>query len=886
MAFLTAVALTCISSPQPSQAALPADLSPAPATMKMAPGLLQQLRLTRLERGILPATVGVLVQFRQPASAGLVARLDDEGVRFLRHVDGRLMERAGWYAAIASLERGLPALEREPLVHMLDRAVPGGWAPTLPVEGPYDAIHTLTGALETQPRRDPNGERTTGAGVVICDIDDGIDPFHPLFFKADGGLFVWFDENGDGVITPGVDRVDYDRDGAPDGVLQLLEAGLTDYWSGTPEGLDGLFTAGRDYLYYDVDGDGVRDVGPPSYDDASPSFGEPLFIADDVDGDGSLSPQERLVGLKTSKIKGIWRLGGEVYKRGVNLTEHYGLNDGDHGTGVSGILVGGTFGRSAVSGVAPDAELVMINRYSGGDLGDQEEPSLMAAMEWARDLGADLFVHEYGSHFAEYGDGSSSWEAVVDDFTAEGLPQVTATHNFAGFDGHAAGTVAAGASLPVALQTFAAPGYGFYLLATLRWRDGDGTDLTAQLDMPDGTLIPLVPSEGYHGTWYAGVTRDTSDRGTHMVTVLLARLNAAQTDFEPLGDSQFLLNLHSTSAADLQWRLHISDESGYSYLTSIVGLATDAGTMAHPSTADSAISVGASVGNEADDGEVAEGLRRYSGRGPRIDGDRGVDIIAPSDHYTALHRFDLGDGSPHFGLFGGTSGALPQVAGAIALLLGVEPGLSPAEVRERLSASAAEDGQTGAVPNLDWGHGRLQIHELLFAAPPQANTPPQAAGSAVEAWAGYETELDATTSSDPDDPVDRLWFRWDLDYDGTWDVEQLGEPIARLTFDTPGEQVVKLEVEDPLGFSDQVLLSFTVADGQPPQPDPEPEAPPEPSPDTGADATDSDATSSLPDGVAPSPVASDGCASGSPSIPAPWYLLIPLLALRLRRRAT
>src|SRR5690606_30186387 len=105
------------------------------------------------------------------------------------------------------------------------------------------------------------------------------------------------------------------------------------------------------------------------------------------------------------------------------------------------------------------------------------------------------------------------------------------------------------------------------------------------------------------------------------------------------------------------------------------------------STANTAIGVGAMVGNYAHPGEVMAGLRQYSGRGPRIDGELGIDIVAPSDDFAAVPHIL---GSPAaFGIFDGTSGALPQVAGTVAVMLGAQPSLTAAEITSQLAASAA-----------------------------------------------------------------------------------------------------------------------------------------------------------------------------------------------------
>ena len=63
---------------------------------------------------------------------------------------------------------------------------------------------------------DKDGNVLTGKGVVIGDVDSGVDVFHPMFFFADGGDYNWIDVNGDGRFTPGKDAVDLNNNNEAD----------------------------------------------------------------------------------------------------------------------------------------------------------------------------------------------------------------------------------------------------------------------------------------------------------------------------------------------------------------------------------------------------------------------------------------------------------------------------------------------------------------------------------------------------------------------------------------------------------------------------------------------------------------------------------------------
>ena len=911
------------------------DADAPPGSARMTADLRTRLRVRAAQGRGLGQETSVVVRFHDAPSAAQIAALEGKGVRF-RRLAGRRTHLRTFFGATAS-PAGLAALGADPAVRRILPPAPRGVKPLPPPEGTYDHIHTLTTARDTWPTRDAEGRRLTGAGVVIADIDDGVDVFHPLFFHGDGGLFPWLDVNGDRMFQPGVDAVDIDGDGIAGAgeTLRMIDTGFADLYSGEVAGQDGVFTAGLDWLYADTDGSHTRDFGPAAgYTDDDPSFGEPYYVVDDVDGSGTLDPGEKLIALGTSKVRGIYQMGsGAIYERGVGLVDYPAIDADSHGSGVSGILVGGVLDRTAIQGVAPDAELVMIAWDATPYSEVTEEPDMngdmATAVAWARGLGAQILVHEYGTQIGEFADGSSDWEAMLDELSADGMPQLTATHNFAGYSGQSESVVPPGETASVGMYVHDLAMYGMsvdVVYATLRWR-GPEDAITATLRAPEGTDF-LLQVETYQEPYYLIAERDYSGRGTVQFVVFLAALTAGGA-YAPLDPGEWTLLLENTSDEAVSCHFAVSDQTGYAFGLDLTADVTDRGTIAHPSTADSAVSVGASVGNVfyAEYGETQHGPKFFSGRGPRIDGELGVDVLAPEDHFTAWPGGD-GWAQGQYAQFGGTSGALPQVGGAVALLLQAEPELDPAQIRERLRERATADEWTGDVPNETWGYGRIAAYRLIHGTEPPANAPPTARIDAPAVGApGNELVLDASASSDPDGDAASLIYRWDTDYDGVWDVEALGEPTTALILTQEGRAWVKLEVEDALGWTHQVLTSIWVG-AAPVEPVAEPGADvvepgadvvepgldvPEPDPDATTPPVDATAlpdTGSSPDAavvVPPDDTAgagtdtpgsvdtgasgggggsSSGCAGGggSPSGPAGLLVLLALFLLPATRR--
>ncbi len=97
---------------------------------------------------------------------------------------------------------------------------------------------------------------------------------------------------------------------------------------------------------------------------------------------------------------------------------------------------------------------------------------------------------------------------------------------------------------------------------------------------------------------------------------------------------------------------------------------------------------------------------------------------------------------------------------------------------------------------------------------PVPNTPPNAS-FIVDSYYGNITQVfvfDASSSTDAQDPLSALQFRWDWNGDGVWDTGWSSDPIAYHQFTTPGNYTVVLQVMDSGGLTGETQANVQVTD--------------------------------------------------------------------------
>ncbi len=715
-------------------------------------------------------TVEVSIRFSHVLSQSEIASFENMEITFHR-IEGKIARVGTIYGATVPIAKVWKLAEDKSVKY-----IESIWNPA--VQTPLDVSIPEVNADNVWALTDPLGRNITGQGVTIANFDTGIDVFHPDFWYADGSTYSWIDFNGNTVFDSGTDYVDLNGNGLGDAneILRFFDAG------GTAGVLDGVYQADTDWLYNDTNNNGTRDYGIASgFTEASPTYGEQIFLASDTNGNNAFDVGETLVALGTSKVYRTLTSAGATRTRGINLIQSDADTNG-HGTGVAGIAAGGTIGRRYV-GIAPDATLLSADRINNA-------PTVY--IPWAAANGADVMLYEFGGWIQEFLDGSSNLEQMINTEAASGIVQVVPAGNLAGAGRHCQNLLPAGpTNLTFNVPGLAPPIQAVYI--SVLWRT-PANNLTFTLTSPTAAVVALpgitagwqfvIMADG-HTVWY---NRVTSPRGTarYDITILL----------NPVVVGGWTLTATNGGAPELIDGYIADDVTSWSGGAAWTAFVTDNRTITYPATADAAITV-ASYSTRAPLGP----LSLFSGRGTRIDGTSILDISAPGD-YDVITAESKDSGANLIGKyqwFGGTSAAGPHVAGAAALLLQNKPWLGHSMIKTILQMTARTDGFTGATPNDNWGYGKLDcLAAVLYNNAPSVTVVYPNGGETVSGTIAIQW-----TASDLDGDPLTVTIEYSNDGGVTWYVIVIG---AGNTGSYPWDT-------NTVPKGDQYLIRITVNDG-------------------------------------------------------------------------
>lgn len=445
-----------------------------------------------------------------------------------------------------------------------------------------------------------------------------------------------------------------------------------------------------------------------------------------------------------------------------------------HGTHVMGTAGGTgqtTGGDRGFAGVATGASLLFVRGPRGLHYFDEDDQ--LTSLAWidqqARALGQPYVVNmslggQYGAH-----DGSSPVEQAIDQLVGTGRAGkavVVAAGNDGDHQIHAGGELRPGQdTIPFDIEPAEgqdgvgrdwatlwfegspAPTLGLSWPNPARYTcesrlvDEDGNYISP---LPDCTAIRRLTAGG---PTVAILLWDPDDVLASILTITWARHAVSSA-------SEIALNWSATEnywVLNGTWSLRLAGARGRWDAWDLNGdcrplLDCDTGlTLGMPGTARNAITVGAHTtraewididGQPRTRGEKLATLATFSSRGPTRDGRAKPEITAPGAALASALSATV-EACPYLSpqfcqvedpdsvlrqsyvteehqVMSGTSMATPMVAGAVALLLGQQPSLDAAAIKELLRQGARQDDYTGRPPAAHlWGAGKLDAYRSL-----------------------------------------------------------------------------------------------------------------------------------------------------------------------------
>jgi subtilisin family serine protease len=429
-----------------------------------------------------------------------------------------------------------------------------------------------------------------------------------------------------------------------------------------------------------------------------------------------------------------------------------------HGTHVAGTAAGNGSATPAFSGMAPEADLIIVNasRAGNGSFSSTDIVNSLAFVDaQAATLGLPYVANlSLGGHDGAH-DGTALEEVAIDNLIGEGKAGkavvIAAGNDRSGESRHAQANVnAGGLNLRLNVPDYTPQPGTFNDYAVVHvWYEAS-SDFRITFTSPTGhSFGSFNPNE------WNGESGENTNQGLVGVANALGGVSSENGDREV----EIIIIDGDAPPAEGNWQVRFDGDTGpidayvaqSTFGAAFIDYATPGGFVAEPGTARNAITVGAYVTKIAwtdiDDHQIDLGqppfnleigpLAVFSNAGPTRDGRLKPEIAAPGQEIASTYTPDAPPTSavsayqspfpqqyPNFFLLPGgqyaiqqgTSQAAPHVTGAVELLLQQNPDWDQLDLRRALTSSARADAFTGTVPNQGFGYGKLDVLAAVVGA--------------------------------------------------------------------------------------------------------------------------------------------------------------------------
>ncbi len=410
-----------------------------------------------------------------------------------------------------------------------------------------------------------------------------------------------------------------------------------------------------------------------------------------------------------------------------------------HGTHVAGIAAGGGGQAEKYKGVAPEANIVLVQLRDGSD--SEILDGIDYVFRYAQSQGKPAVVNlSLGYHFGPH-DGTSSFDQALDGLVGTGKIVVGAAGNEGDIKLHASHSFAG--STDTMRTEVGIAGRESYAMA---WMEiGKQLNWNVEIwDKQTKKLLNTVNTSRLYSTSQTtggGVENKKFFYNSNRDTVIISAqgyggdgnnirgiVEVLATNAHPDKYSVVLV-LKATSGKVHLWNTG-DDESDAEFSALIPGGSTwvDGDTECTVGeiggTAKKIISVGATYNST-----LSSTIAYFSSLGPTADGRTKPDLVAPgSSLVSSVNSCDSeykawntvanetrGAKTYYYARMQGTSMAAPMVAGAVALLLQECPTLTPDSVRNILKRTALLDEAILSLPENTRGAGKLNVLKAVKA---------------------------------------------------------------------------------------------------------------------------------------------------------------------------